>query len=233
MFVWKTTNNNKIILLKIGITNCYLIETENSFILADTGQKRFSNKLNSILESTLTKEKKLDYLILSHTHYDHAENAKMIQSKYSPKVIVHKNEYGFLKNGFTTLPKGTNLITNFISGMGNKFAAWIGEYEPVTADIQFEESTLLNQIKGIELIETPGHTIGSISIIIDDEIALVGDTLFGVFPNTILPPFADDKDELIESWKKLLQTNCKLFLPAHGKAIKRESIEKELVSNFI
>lgn len=232
MFVWKTKNNYKIKLLKIGITNCYLVEIQNKFILIDTGQKQFSNKLNTILESTLPKEKKLDYLILSHTHYDHAENARMVQIKFSPKIVVHQNEYVFLKSGFTKLPRGTNLITNFISGMGNKFASWIGEYEPVTADIQVKGLTFLKEIKEIEIIETPGHTIGSISVIIDDEIALVGDTLFGVFSTKIFPPFADDKSQLIESWKKLLQTNCQLFLPAHGKAIHRKLFEKEITEHL-
>jgi glyoxylase-like metal-dependent hydrolase (beta-lactamase superfamily II) len=228
MFVWKTNLNTKIILFKIGITNCYFIEIQSKFILVDTGQKRYSNKLNSSLESKLDTKKKLDYLILSHTHYDHSQNARMVQQRFSPKVLVHKKECDSLENGFTTLPKGTNTITNFISAMGNKFASWIGEYEPLVADIKFDESVVLEDIDGLRIIETPGHTAGSISIIIDDEIAIVGDTLFRVFTNKIMPPFADDKNELIESWKKLLQTNCKLFLPAHGKAIQRELLEKEL-----
>jgi glyoxylase-like metal-dependent hydrolase (beta-lactamase superfamily II) len=49
-----------------------------------------------------------------------------------------------------------------------------------------------------------------ISIIIDDEIAIVGDAMVGTIPDSIYPPFADDKKLLIKSWKKLLKTaeNC-------------------------
>jgi glyoxylase-like metal-dependent hydrolase (beta-lactamase superfamily II) len=48
-----------------------------------------------------------------------------------------------------------------------------------------------------------------------------------VFGNSIFPPFADDTEIMIKSWKKLLETNCKLFLPGHGKGISRELLEKQ------
>lgn len=226
MFTWKTKNNTQVRLIKVGITNCYLIEKNDLIILVDTGQKRKSELLKSQL-SSLLGERNLDYLILTHTHYDHAENALMVKQKFSPKIIVHESEADFLQNGFTKLPKGTNIITNFISGLGNRFARKIGEYNPVKADITANESYTMENINGIEIIHTPGHTIGSISIIIDNEIALVGDTLFGIFTKSVLPPFADDKKLLIESWRKLLKTNCLIFLPAHGKRIKRNLLENQ------
>lgn len=227
MFTWKTKNDALIRLIKVGITNCYFIEKNELKILVDTGQKMKSEILKSYLLSALGKNN-LDYLILTHTHYDHTENASMLKKQFNPQVIVHESESDFLANGFTRLPKGTNIITNFISGLGNRFARKIGEYYPLKADIMINESYTIQNMNGIEIIHTPGHTIGSISIIIDDEIALVGDTLFGIFTKSVLPPFADDKESLIESWKKLLKTNCLTFLPAHGKRIKRSPIENQI-----
>jgi len=58
---------------------------------------------------------------------------------------------------------------------------------------------------------------------------LVGDTLFGIVPQKAFPPFADNKIDLFKSWEKLLTTNCRLFLPAHGKALTREIMKKELL----
>jgi glyoxylase-like metal-dependent hydrolase (beta-lactamase superfamily II) len=226
MFVWKTSKNSSIQLIKVGITNCYLIEVEGTTILVDTGQKRKSDKLKSRLSAVL-KGKKLDYVILTHTHYDHAENAHLVKVLYSPKLIVHKGEAEFLKQGFTKLPRGTNLITDLISRSGNKYAKWIGAYESVMEDIQVSDNFKIDASNNITIIHTPGHTIGSISIIIDDEIALIGDTLFGVIPNKVLPPFADQINELYKSWKKLLATPCKKFLPAHGKLITRELLEEK------
>ncbi|MGE5424588.1 MAG: hypothetical protein ACM3N9_04445 [Syntrophothermus sp.] len=76
------------------------------------------------------------------------------------------------------------------------------------------------------LLHTPGHTAGSMSMIIDDEIALAGDTLFGVFKGSVFPPYAEDEELMIKSWKILLSTNCKLFMPSHGTSITRSLLEK-------
>jgi hydroxyacylglutathione hydrolase len=73
-------------------------------------------------------------------------------------------------------------------------------------------------------MNTPGHTTGSMSVIVDDEVALVGDTMFGVFKRSVFPPFADDVSEMIKSWGKLLNSNCKFFLPSHGREKSREQL---------
>jgi hypothetical protein len=69
--------------------------------------------------------------------------------------------------------------------------------------------------------------MGSISLIIDDEIAAVGDAMVGTLPGKIYPPFADDVPELIRSWEILLNTGCGTFLPAHGSAKRRQLVEGE------
>jgi len=63
--------------------------------------------------------------------------------------------------------------------------------------------------------------------LVDDEIATVGDTMFGIYNNSVFPPFADKQAELIKSWHKLLRTDCHTFLPGHGKEIERKLLQKE------
>jgi len=65
------------------------------------------------------------------------------------------------------------------------------------------------------------------SLIVDDEIAIVGDAMFGIFPNSIFPPFADNVPVMIKSWRKLLDTKCMLFLPAHGTKNSRRLVDGE------
>ena len=229
MFKWKTSSGSTIRILKVGITNCYLIESNNSTILVDSGPKRFSKKAFSLLNSNLKDNKQLNYLLLTHTHYDHSQNAKSICGIYHPKLIVHKSESKFLKTGFTRIPNGTLWLTKIISNLGNKFAPQIAEYDAVNPDIIVDSEYLIETNSGLKIIETPGHTDGSVSLIIDNEIAIVGDTLFAIFKSTIYPPFANNESELIKTWEKLLQTPCRIFLPAHGKAIKRNILEKEFL----
>jgi hydroxyacylglutathione hydrolase len=226
MNMW-TTNSCTIYQILKGRSNSFLINQENNYILTDTGRKNsrkeLSGKLNKILG-----EDKLSCLILTHTHFDHVENAASIKEKYGTKLIVHKSEAEYLKQGNAPLPKGTNLAAGFIvdilgKGMQSKY-----NYEPVVPDIIVEEKYELSSF-GFDayIIHTPGHSIGSISIIIDEEVAIVGDTLHGVFPNSAYPPFADNPKIMVESWNKLLETGCELFLPGHGKAVSRKLLEKQ------
>jgi hypothetical protein len=64
-------------------------------------------------------------------------------------------------------------------------------------------------------------------VIVNGELALVGDAMFGVFRNSIFPPFADDVPQMVKSWGKLLDTGCSLFLPSHGSANSRALVERE------
>jgi len=51
--------------------------------------------------------------------------------------------------------------------------------------------------------------------------------MLGICRNSIFPPFADNIRELLKSWEILLETECHLFLPGHGKAISRELLQHE------
>jgi len=74
------------------------------------------------------------------------------------------------------------------------------------------------------LIHTPGHSAGSMSLIIDNEIAIVGDCMFGVFKSSVFPPFLTSSKDLIDSWGRLIETGCTLFLPSHGKEKTRDQL---------
>ena len=63
-------------------------------------------------------------------------------------------------------------------------------------------------------------------VIVDNEIALVGDAMIGKFPGSIFPPFADNVPVLVSSWGKLLRTGSLLFLPSHGTQNNRRLVEK-------
>ena len=77
------------------------------------------------------------------------------------------------------------------------------------------------------ILHTPGHSSGSISVIIDNQIAIVGDAMFGIFKNSVFPPFADDIKQMVLSWGKLLKTECTLFLPGHGTEKNRVILQRQ------
>jgi glyoxylase-like metal-dependent hydrolase (beta-lactamase superfamily II) len=223
---WILKNKIQIFQVLKGRSNAYLICAPKGNVLIDTGKLSNQNQLLRNITAILKPNSLVDILILTHTHFDHCQNAQSLKEKYNCKILISNKEAEFAKTGNTPLPKGTNLYTKIISALGNKFAGKNYSYTPFQADSTIETNANL-QLFGsdIDIIATPGHSAGSISIIVNHEIALVGDTLFGIFKNTIYPPFADNSKLLIESWAKLLTTPCQTFLPGHGKPIKRSLLE--------
>lgn len=167
-------------------------------------------------------------VVLTHTHFDHAANSAWLMREYGTSVIVHTAEKESLARGDTPIPEGTLLFTRWLVKAGRRLPSWF-KYEPCIADIIVEDDYSLSRF-GLNgrVIHTPGHCSGEVAVIIDDETALTGDTLLGVIPGHIFPPFADNTTLLLKSWEKLLRTQCTLFIPGHGRPVGRDVLERSL-----
>ncbi len=221
---WQTSHNIRIQKVSDRRCNCYLISKDNRFFLVDSGTRPYRPALERNLKALGVRENGGMSLILTHCHFDHAENASKIKTVFGADIWVHAGEAACLRKGENPVIRGSMFLTKPLIHIMNR-AGWAKHllYPPVEPDLLVDERLDLDSF-GIPgyILHTPGHTSGSMSVIVDDEIALVGDTLFGIFPGCVFPPFADSPDLLLKSWKKLLDTGCRLFLPAHGSSRTRE-----------
>jgi len=224
---WTTTNNTVIFQVAGKRSNVYLIVCGSMNILVDTGRKGSYKLLIENLKHILGSDFSLDYLILTHTHFDHCENAGKLKEEYDFKIAVHEAEADFLRRGSSPLPKATMWISRLVLRLQRIFLPKMGQYDPVEPDIVISQDQHPDFCKSLQLLHTPGHSFGSLCVIVDQEIAVVGDTLFRVVKRFIYPPFAEQPIKLMQSWNKLLQTPCKLFLPGHGHRIEREKLKEQ------
>lgn len=226
MKYWMTQGGHTVCRVLGGRGNAYAIAHDGRLLLVDTGRTNRWSALRTGIESLIRQEAP-SFLILSHTHFDHAENAARLRQTYSLQIIVHRSEGEYLRTGDSPLPRGSILLTRRLMRWGARMAQPFFLYTGVQAEVPMDEHYNLQPFGfNAYVLHTPGHTRGSLSLIIDDEIACVGDTLFGVVPGNVFPPFADDIPTLIRSWKKLLDTRCRLFLPGHGGAIDRALLQR-------
>jgi len=226
MRTWNTPGGYTITRVISGRSNVFLLTNGEKNILIDTSPKYVWNKLGKRLKQLNVDL--IDYLVLTHTHYDYAENSKKIKEKYRAQIIVHRNEASYLTSGENILPEGTNVITKLIIRLFGKQFLFKFRYEPCQYDYLVDSVfDLGNTGFNAYIMHAPGHTTGSMSIIIDDNVAIVGDTMFGVFKWSVFPPYANNIIQMIDSWGKLLRTNCVVFIPAHGSANSRSLVQKE------
>jgi glyoxylase-like metal-dependent hydrolase (beta-lactamase superfamily II) len=84
------------------------------------------------------------------------------------------------------------------------------------------------------VIHTPGHTPGSVSVLLETGDAFVGCMTHNGFPFRLspnLPIFAEDLPRLRESWRMLLEQGVDTIHPAHGEPFSSEAI-METLSQF-
>lgn len=223
-----TSKGSRVIRIISGRSNSYIVKSGLVNLLVDTGDKSAYNKLIKGLTSLNCFT--LDYIVLTHSHFDHCANTLQLAKRFGCKIILSKQESRMVSGGLTPIPRGTLFITKFLSSLGRKYESSFASYSPFTPDIEVEECLDLSiQGVNIKIIHTPGHSTGSLSVLVDKEIALVGDTMFGIFPWSILPLFADDLQLLYQSWQKLLDSGCSSFLPGHGKKIDRKLLNSQII----
>lgn len=176
--------------------NCYLIydDTSKKAIIIDPGLdgKKVIDKIENLNLSP-------ELLINTHGHFDHTFSDDIIRKKYNIPLAVHKKD------------------TEMLSDANKNFSTILGK--PIiinNADIIFDkEETKEISFCKYSVIYTPGHSKGSICILIDDML-FAGDTIFKYsIGRTDL--FGGDYNEILLSLQKIkkLPQHTKIF-PGHG-----------------
>jgi len=180
-------------------SNTYLIVGKKN-ILIDPGTP---NTFNLLKDEIKNIAKDIDYIINTHCHYDHAGSDYLYEEYFNAPVIIHDSEVEDLKNNTNTT----------VSALFNRELTPPKEIMPI--------SEILEELKkyDMEVIETPGHTKGSISLIYKDNL-ITGDTLFayGVgrwdFPTGSL---IDLRSSVSKLERIAYERNIMNILPGHGE----------------
>lgn len=173
-------------------SNVYLIKDKKTALIdAGTG-------LDDCVETSVNKAlggRKLDFIINTHAHFDHCGG----NSRFDAEVMIHRDDAKELLSGRLY---GTSKF--FGDDVSQKFDRLLLDGDK----IELGESVL-------KVIHTPGHTMGSISLLLeDDKILFTGDTLFtnGGFGRTDL---GGDEKILLQTLEALQDVNFELLYPGH------------------
>lgn len=203
----------KIITICCGNVNCYLIDCGDFAILIDTAKKKYREFLLEKLKSYT-----IPLIILTHGHCDHIANAAFLAKHFNAKIAMHKDDYKLSKNNLIN-----NIYSNsFLGPLFKKASLWdfkntnVDDFEP---DIFLEDGQTLASFNiNAKILHLPGHTKGSIGILVNNNELIAGD----IFMNFLYPCeaiIAEDIDMLRKSISKIDSLNLKVLYPGHGGAI--------------
>src|SRR6056297_1621906 len=209
--------DGKFLKINMGKSNSYLIKGKEGYLLIDAGVEGQVDKLKTKMDKHEIKFKDIILIVITHVHYDHVGSLKEIKEKTKAPVLVHEAEADLLKKSVSHFPAGNNWIGKIISNIASSYLDDKNSFEPVKPDIVMKEYYNLEGFgfEG-EIIHTPGHSAGSITVFIENRHCFTGDTMFSFMPFTVNPPFADDSEKLYKSWEKIATYDCWFFYPGHG-----------------
>lgn len=227
MNTWISEKGTRVKLVFYGPSNVYQVSRDGHSFLVDAATLVSFGGITAGLKKS--GEPAPSMLVLTHTHFDHAGSAAALRARYGLKIMAHGHDVDFVASGISPFPAGTTLGTKAFMAVMKLPGELVTRYPGVSVDIPVSEPIGLEDY-GYDafVMPTPGHSEGSLSIVVDDEIALVGDTLYGLANKSIVSPLVDDKDKLFESLCWLYDSGCQVFLPGHGPAISRERLKEQI-----
>lgn len=211
------------------ICNVYVLKSGTSAILIDAGSGRIAEFLPNIGVN------KVEWVLHTHYHRDQAIGSNKMK-KSGARIAIGEKEAPILyaRNAPYDFPEKI-LLNGELTGWGARFAPF--QFPGVDKKLSNREFFQWNQYK-IEILNTPGHTEGSQSFIIDvngKKLCFSGDLLiegghirdfYSMQWIYLQNPGIDSAVVSLERIKKL---NPDLILPSHGGLISKPQTDIDIM----
>lgn len=213
-----------------GICNCYLLRGEKT-VLIDGGAPGGLGEFKRGLERLGVDPREIALILLTHGHADHIACLNAIQQMSGARVAVHQNDRAWVESGRPALPPGQTTWGKIMIGLAKPL--FKPAIAPVKVDMAFGDDGFSLAEYGIpgRVLATPGHSPGSACILLESGDVFVGDSAMNAWFLRLtpgLPVLAEDMEQVIAAWEKLLALGVKTVHPAHGDSFPAEVIRREI-----
>ncbi len=186
-------------------SKCAIIIDANNFMLIDT--------------FIMDKNLKIEYIILTHEHYDHVLALEELQKKYNFQVITSEKCAEELETNSKRLSRDYSVYINMKNNTKRKIENCLNN---VVINTRFENKMYLSwRDNSLEFFEVNGHSRGSICVILNQQYLFSGDNLLK--NRTLIAGFfGSNKNIYITKtldFFKSLDDNL-IVLPGHGECFK-------------
>jgi glyoxylase-like metal-dependent hydrolase (beta-lactamase superfamily II) len=134
----------------------YLINFNGHVALVDAGCGNAQDRLLTNIQACGVNVSQIEYLLITHCHFDHTGGVKALKDKINFKNVAHELEAPFLE-------QGDNKVTA---------ANWYGsKIQPFNVDLKIfgAQAEILLGDRIIQVFHTPGHSPGSMVYLTESE----------------------------------------------------------------
>lgn len=220
---------------KPGPVNVYLFKGDKITLL-DTGMKQTADLLKKALGEHDIRFSDIESIIVTHGHLDHYGAAKKIVKAGKAKVTAHAEDILAIEKGMeVSVGRYTNFLklTGVPLPIGIMLGFFFLMFRTLSDNCKVDnvmrdgDEIALGKYRG-KIIETPGHSKGSVCIFLEKEkVLFCGDTIIEhVTPNAFMMldehkrlPVRLSQSEFYESLARIRKLSPAMIYSAHGKAV--------------
>ncbi len=184
-------------------SNVYVVEDEKVAVIDSGIHELSADTVEAISELGVEP----DYLILTHRHVDHIGGALSLKEHFSLRVFAGEKDIDAIKSG------------DEVSTGAREFGLKVF---PIDVHPLKEGDVINLGTYRLRVLETPGHTIGSISLYGDGGELFSGDTVFADGGIGRWDLSTGNFQRLRESIERLSKMDVRSLYPGHGRHIEGE-----------
>jgi len=216
---------------RLGINRCYVIKADGC-IMIDTGPSISERAIENWFKSIPVEPDEIQLIILTYGHADHVGAALKVKNITGAEIAIHEYDKDMFEKGEVVWPSPVTTWGHMAIKAMMPLAS-LFRFNGANVDVVIGDEGLSLVEYGIpgRIIHTPGHTLGSISVLLETGDAFVGCMTHNAPPFRLspgLPIFAEDLSKLRDSWKLLLDLGAEMIYPAHGNSFPVRVIRKVL-----
>ncbi len=217
--------------ISLGPVNCFIID-HDGLTLIDSGFKTDGDKIIAAIKKGGKNPDDLKQIVLTHSHPDHSGSAAYLKNKFKIPVYAHEADASLIAKGIAgrlphvLSPGALNwiLFNLFIKRGANETVAF-------QVDELVKDQDFLPFCGGIQVIYTPGHSLGHIALLLKNEGVLIcGDicsNMMGLGYSTVY----EDRKIGVQSILKAASFDFETAVFGHGNPI-MASANKTIKARF-
>jgi glyoxylase-like metal-dependent hydrolase (beta-lactamase superfamily II) len=196
----------------------YLIRCKGRAALVDAGCGTSQIQLLRNIEACGVSLDRIEYLLITHCHFDHTGGAQAVRDRTGCKIVAHEMEARFLE-------EGDQRVTA---------AKWYGAFlEPFHVDVKLkgERQDLWVGVKKIEAFHVPGHSPGSLVYVTESEglKILFGQDVHGPLDASLL----SNREDYRRSLQLLLSLQADVLCEGHYGVIRGKDEVADFIESFL
>jgi glyoxylase-like metal-dependent hydrolase (beta-lactamase superfamily II) len=199
-----------------GMDCCVYLVDAGELVLIDAGAGRSTDRLIDNIQVLGFMPGQLTTLVITHAHIDHIGSAADLKERFNLRVIAHTDDYAAIESGEKVGAEHYGV-----------------RYRPCTVDEKLAgrlNELVIGSIK-FNFIHVPGHTPGSMVVIMESEgkKVLFGQDIHGPY----MPMWGGDPRLAADSLQKIMQLEADILCEGHYGVIRPAEEVKQFIGEFL